>query len=310
MKITPQSSLPGLPIASVERETGLSKDTLRVWERRYGFPSPDRDANGERLYAPGQVRRLAQIKRLLDRGHRPGKLLALGAAELDALDTARSERAATPGDAELDAWLEWVRTHDIDALQRQFHRELARRGIARLVQDIIAPTLTRIGEAWSRNEIGIFEEHLFSHHLERLFRVTLASLSPVAGSPRVLLTTLSGEEHTLGLLMVESLLAVEDAYPVVLGPQTPIAEIVRAAEAKDVDVVCLSFSAAYSPTGAAQGLRELRQALPARHALWAGGHGIKPIRKPIDGVCLLSEFQDLYDCLAAWHSQRGGGAGE
>ena len=31
-------------IADVERDTGLSKDTLRVWERRYGFPLPLRDA--------------------------------------------------------------------------------------------------------------------------------------------------------------------------------------------------------------------------------------------------------------------------
>ena len=37
-----------LPIAAVERDTGLSKDTLRIWERRYGFPSPQRDALGER----------------------------------------------------------------------------------------------------------------------------------------------------------------------------------------------------------------------------------------------------------------------
>jgi hypothetical protein len=36
----------GLPIAAVERDTGLAKDTLRVWERRYGFPQPGRDANG------------------------------------------------------------------------------------------------------------------------------------------------------------------------------------------------------------------------------------------------------------------------
>ena len=33
-----------LSIAAVERDTGLSKDTLRVWERRYGFPAPQRDA--------------------------------------------------------------------------------------------------------------------------------------------------------------------------------------------------------------------------------------------------------------------------
>ncbi|MBZ8144144.1 cobalamin-binding protein, partial [Rubrivivax gelatinosus] len=44
-----------LSIAAVERDTGLSKDTLRVWERRYGFPSPARDPQGERAYPLEQV---------------------------------------------------------------------------------------------------------------------------------------------------------------------------------------------------------------------------------------------------------------
>ena len=35
-------------IAAVERDTGLSKDVLRMWERRYGFQVPKRDANSER----------------------------------------------------------------------------------------------------------------------------------------------------------------------------------------------------------------------------------------------------------------------
>ncbi|NBW47360.1 MAG: MerR family transcriptional regulator, partial [Betaproteobacteria bacterium] len=60
-----------LSIASVERDTGLSKDTLRVWERRYGFPQPTRDALGERAYPLEQVERLRLVKRLLDAGHRP-----------------------------------------------------------------------------------------------------------------------------------------------------------------------------------------------------------------------------------------------
>ena len=59
-------------IASVEKETGLSKDTLRMWERRYGFPAPGRDPAGDRLYPAGQVERLRLIKRLIDQGHRPG----------------------------------------------------------------------------------------------------------------------------------------------------------------------------------------------------------------------------------------------
>jgi len=297
---------PGLPIASVERETGLSKDTLRVWERRYGFPTPERDANGERLYAPVQVRRLAQIKRLMDRGHRPGKLLTLDESALLALDETRPSQLSTPDARQLDAWLELVKSHDSEALQRQFYREMAKRGLAKFVQDIVGPLITRVGEAWSRNELGVFEEHLFSQHLEKLFHTTLANLPPQVGSPRVLLTTLSGEEHTLGLLMVEALLVMEDAYPVLLGAQTPIDEIVRAAQVKQVDAVCLSFSVAYSPLLAAQGLRDLRQMLPASIGIWAGGYGIKPIRKPIEGVCLMPEFQDFYDCLAKWQIEMAG----
>ena len=77
-----------------------------MWERRYGFPTPERDANGERLYAPVQVRRLAQIKRLMDRGHRPGKLMALDEAALLALDEARSTAWASPDDQQLDALAE------------------------------------------------------------------------------------------------------------------------------------------------------------------------------------------------------------
>ncbi|MGV8990180.1 MAG: MerR family transcriptional regulator [Thiobacillus sp.] len=302
-KATPY--IPGLPIASVERETGLSKDTLRVWERRYGFPTPERDANSERLYAPDQVQRLTQIKRLMDRGHRPGKLLALDDAALVALDEARPSVLAASNVPQLDSWMHLVKTHDSEAFQRQFYREMAKRGLAGFVQDIVAPLITLVGEAWSRNELGIFEEHLFSQHLEKMFRTVLANMSPQQGSPRVLLTTLSGEEHTMGLLMVEALMVVEDVCPVLLGPQTPIDEIVRAAQLKQVDAVCLSFSSAYSPTLSAQGLRDLRQMLPAGIELWAGGYGVKAIRKPIDGVCLMPEFKDLYDCLAKWRTEHG-----
>lgn len=68
---------PTYSIAAVERDTGLSKDTLRVWERRYGFPQPERDGAGDRVYPAGQVERLRTIRRLMDAGHRPGRIVGL-----------------------------------------------------------------------------------------------------------------------------------------------------------------------------------------------------------------------------------------
>ena len=47
----------GFNITAVERDTGLSKDLLRMWERRYGFPAPQRDQHGERVYSVADVER-------------------------------------------------------------------------------------------------------------------------------------------------------------------------------------------------------------------------------------------------------------
>src|SRR5438105_13825833 len=79
-----------LNISAVERETGLSKDVLRMWERRYGFPKPRRDENGERQYSVVEVGKLRAIKRLMDVGMRPGKVIALSADELNALADSRA----------------------------------------------------------------------------------------------------------------------------------------------------------------------------------------------------------------------------
>ena len=47
----------------MERDTGVSRDTLRIWERRYGFLTPARNAKGERVYSAEQIRRLKVIRR-------------------------------------------------------------------------------------------------------------------------------------------------------------------------------------------------------------------------------------------------------
>ncbi|HRH92850.1 MAG TPA: MerR family transcriptional regulator, partial [Agitococcus sp.] len=66
-----------LPINAVERETGISKELLRMWERRYGFPQPQRDAQGDRVYPTEQINKLRIIRRLLDAGFRPSKVINL-----------------------------------------------------------------------------------------------------------------------------------------------------------------------------------------------------------------------------------------
>ena len=48
-----------LHIREVVRITGLRREQLYMWQRRYGFPLPLRDAFGDRVYPPDQVARRA-----------------------------------------------------------------------------------------------------------------------------------------------------------------------------------------------------------------------------------------------------------
>ncbi|WP_409934383.1 MerR family transcriptional regulator [Tepidimonas sp.] len=58
-------------MADVERATGIGKDTPRVWERRYGFPTPVRDAHGDHGYDAEQLGRLRLIRRRIARPCQP-----------------------------------------------------------------------------------------------------------------------------------------------------------------------------------------------------------------------------------------------
>ena len=60
-----------------------------------------------------------------------------------------------------------------------------------------------------------------------------------------MLTTLTGEAHGLGLLMVECLLALQGARCINLGTQMPVLEVVRATQAHGPHVVGLSFSSSF-----------------------------------------------------------------
>lgn len=63
------------PINVVEKETKISKYLLRMWERRYAFPRPGRDAKGERVYTQDDVQKLKLIKSLMEEGYRPSKII-------------------------------------------------------------------------------------------------------------------------------------------------------------------------------------------------------------------------------------------
>lgn len=300
----------GLPIAVVERETGLGKDTLRVWERRYGFPCPARDASGARIYSPAQLRQLQLISRLLALGLRPGKIVGLPLADLQALLSARapskfthSTQAATPSVEPLIAsLLDAIDANDSQALRHGLSHAQLSMGLAHFVIDLVAPLTTAVGEAWAQGRFEVYEEHLYTEAITGVLRHAIVSLAsqPQPQGPVVLLTTIPQEQHGLGLLMVEALLALEGCTCVSLGTQTPLADIVQAASAHRADVVALSFSNVHKAAVVQASLRELRAQLPAATSLWVGGASTALVQSDLAGVSVLRHLSEVVNRVAQW----------
>lgn len=293
-----------LAISAVERETGLSKDTLRMWERRYGFPEPARDTFGDRLYPSPQVDKLRVIRRLMDQGHRPGKIIHEDLAVLlDRLSQPTVTEEFNQSGFTHDL-LKLLRDHRVPELRSAMQIQLQNLGLRRFILELAIPMTQAAGEAWFRGELAIFEEHLFTEAVQNLLRKSISEARVgEARAPRVLLTTLPSELHAMGLLMVEAIMTLEGVECISFGIQLPINEIVQAASIHAVDIVALSFSQAYPKTKSIEGIYELRRALPAHMAMWVGGGGVARAKRLPEQVTLCRDLESIPQEIARWRQR-------
>jgi DNA-binding transcriptional MerR regulator/methylmalonyl-CoA mutase cobalamin-binding subunit len=310
-------------IGDVERETGLSKDTLRVWERRYGFPAPARNFKAERIYPEDQIQRLRIIRRLLDAGLRPGKIVGLPLEQLGALmepvgsspvKSPREPGAREPGArvpateaATADAvdWpqqaLQLIRSHRAHELRHQLAHLLLQLGLRQFILDVVVPLNALVGNAWLRGAIEIFEEHLYTAQVQSLLQHALGAMPPSGLAPRVLLTTLPGEEHQLGLLMAHAFFAMQGAQCVPLGTETPPSDILKAVDAHQVDIVGLSCTGANLPRATHAMLSALRENLDVRIEIWVGGSASLDEHK-MAGIRRVVSLTEIPAALACWRA--------
>ena len=266
-------------IRVVEKETGIAKDVLRVWEKRYGYPLPERTELGERLYARNQIERLKVIKKLVDSGMRPGKVVAFGDSELAALAEKTPDKTTAPLERTEDIAVAMAMLTGNNSTQlRDFlQTKLVTMGARNFVIDFMAPMNHAVGEAWFSGRIQLFNEHYYTYQIKSVLLSAFAMARIEAKPPRVLLATIHGEMHVLGLLMAEFILTLEGATCITLGPQVPYQDLVRSAEFYAADIVALSFSSIYPKKDIQRILSKLANDLPQTTEIWAGGDSVHKI---------------------------------
>jgi len=268
-------------IGDVAKATGISVDTIRVWERRYGRPVPVRIPSGHRRYTGEHIRWLRRVAEALARGNRPAKVVKLSEEDLDCL---LSPIAEATGEAWLPPIMKAIRDGRSDRLFSLVRKAARDRSPIEFITERIAPLVTEIGRAWADGQIDVWREHFASEALGDYLRVYRSRLREAANGPVLVLTTLPKETHGLGLLMTAIVARAAGARVRLLGADTPLDEITAAASELQAQVVAISVSLATGGVKTDRTLAKLRADLPDSVRLVVGGKGARGVRRGPQGV--------------------------
>jgi len=301
----------GFSIRVASRMTGLSPHTLRMWERRYGFPEPARTDAGARRYSKTDVERLRLIAKALEHGYRPGEVVDRSHGELKSLvaEQMKTPPLVSPAPVAEGAapnvsdTIELIRHNDADGLRQHLRSSAAILGPKAFLASFAHPLLVQIGTLWRQGEVSVHQEHFASELLATQLRAMLAGYENTAGKPEVLLATLPEEKHGLGLLMVALYLSVVGGSARMLGIDMPVEGIVEATQTLNIDVVGLSVTRA-NVASARNHIESLLPELPRRVELWLGGDGAAQLDLEDPAAHVLDSFYAIDERVSAWRQDR------
>lgn len=298
------------PINYVAKRTGLSIHAIRVWERRYNAVTPHRNEGNRRLYSDLEINRLRMLAQLSNAGHTISRIANLKQEELE--EMVRELNKSNIGGVmpsftfgkNVDEFLESAKAAVVSLNDANLEIILseAKFNLSRpvLLEKLVGPLMTWIGEQWESGEIRIGHEHMASG-VVRDFLSTLRMVEDLPNdAPVIVVTTPSGQAHEIGALLAATVASSMGWCDVYLGPNLPAQEIANVAINRKAPVIALSICMFMANSRVLLELEELRKFVGDNIPIVAGGRGANRIQSQLKeiGILYLDSFPEFRDYLS------------
>ena len=164
--------------------------------------------------------------------------------------------------------------------------------LGQFYRKIFIPTMTKIGDLWEAKKLGVAAEHIASNVAQNLIK-NISEKQKVDGRKgSVLLTTPSGENHSIGCSVLESFLQNKGFNVYNLAPATPAQHLVDFMRTSKPDSIVISVTLEENIKSAQRLVKKIREK-SKKIPIYVGGQAFENNNKMKFDAEIVENFNDF-----------------
>lgn len=241
-------------LSVVMQETDLKADVIRIWEKRYGIPAPNRSKGGHRLYSEFDIATIKWLQNRQKEGMTIGRAIKLYRdIENEGKDPFEiyplfvfldSDKDNSQSKQSLDSlrnlWLEACYKFDEKKADEILNLAFSQFSLEETVTQILQKGLSEIGQAWYEGKASVQQEHFASELAMRKVHTLITDSPKKHKDKTVLIGSPENELHSFHPLLMNLLLRYRGWQVVNLGSNVPFNDFKKTIEIVKPDLVFYS----------------------------------------------------------------------
>jgi MerR family transcriptional regulator, light-induced transcriptional regulator len=224
-------------IKDLENLSGIKAHTIRIWEQRYALLKPSRTDTNIRFYDNDELKNLLNVALLNKYGFKISHITKMSSNEMREKIVGLTSNEAQQERLIVEL-IQCMVDMDMDSFNQSLAKQIAIKGIEKVIMQTIFPFLERIGILWQTDNISPAHEHLVTNIIRQKLIVGIDYANPYVQSKKsVLLFMPEYEHHEIGLLFVHFLMKSRGIQTVYLGANTPIKDLPVVLDVKKPDII-------------------------------------------------------------------------